>query len=435
MSRGLIAKYLGKSSVCISVCIVVLAAGLLAVFFFHGTCSAQGESHGCAICGHPPEPPWHYPDCPYYDGGLDDDINDDRQPPPPKPILPDRTKQDREQQKINQACELNDQGLSYLNQKNYQKAVECFKKALALYNHKNIENNLKRAQEYLAEERHKQSLAEAEEKVNQMLDSLAEDLDADQPTTASADDLDFKEVGESRYSKGTESSAPVDLRFKDPDKPQEVDPAKQKTAQKGLKTKPVPSPVPVNRGWDDFPKMTEAEMILDALEYGKDNRKEGESDWETSIKYLENYLLVKRPSDSWQETKVKWALSYIEGMRAGSIMEAKQPGKEGLFNPNEKLNASLFGDSPRWVAKADKSDADLEKAEQDLMKWKDKRTEKILEVLKKEDTWEGRTAYLKERCGSVISKEDYLAYKSAHAYIEGYYAYYQKLKEFEHKEE
>jgi hypothetical protein len=207
MSRGLIAKYLRKPSVCIA----VLATVLFAVFLFHGTCYAEGESHGCAICGHPPEPPWHYPGCPYYDGGLDDEIkDDDRQPPPPRPIYPDRTKQNLEQQKKNRAYELNDQGLAYLDQKNYQKAVECFKKALALSYHENIEKNLKLAQEYLADERHTQSLAESEKKVNQMLDSLAEDLGADRPTTASADDLDFKEAGESRYSKGTKSSTTAD---------------------------------------------------------------------------------------------------------------------------------------------------------------------------------------------------------------------------------
>ena len=210
MSRGLIGKYLMKPSVCIA----VLAAVLVAVFLSHGTCYAQGESHGCAICGHPPEPPWHYPDCPYYGRGLDDEIEDDDDWTSPEPVYkgptPEEIEAQKKQQAIQRACELNDQGLAYLDQKNYQKAVECFEKALALYKHKNIEKNLKDAQGYLAAERHEQSLAESEKKVNQMLENLAEDLSAEQSSTASADDFDFKEVGKPGDSKGTQSSTTTD---------------------------------------------------------------------------------------------------------------------------------------------------------------------------------------------------------------------------------
>lgn len=146
------------------------------------------------------------------------------------------------QRKSSEAYNLNEEGIRHWNQQDWSKAAEYFRKALALDpNRPVIRENLRRAEELLTEQRQLREQArqmdEAKVKVGRMLDELSADFDGSKgrntpgsmsgPAAASPQpggSLEFMGPGEPLFSKGTRTSAPVDLRFMEEKDSQVVDP-------------------------------------------------------------------------------------------------------------------------------------------------------------------------------------------------------------------
>lgn len=137
------------------------------------------------------------------------------------------------QRRSQAASSLNLEGLKYWNQYDWARAAECFRKALEMDpNRPVIRSNLRRAEELLAEQKKQQEetrlMDEANRKVNRMLRDISVSLDNPKGKDASSltpgsppavppagGALDFMESREPLYSKGSPTSAPVNLRRAD----------------------------------------------------------------------------------------------------------------------------------------------------------------------------------------------------------------------------
>ncbi|MBN2568149.1 MAG: tetratricopeptide repeat protein [Deltaproteobacteria bacterium] len=263
---------------------------------------------------------------------------------------------------------LNRKAIKFHEQRDWNSAIQYYKEALEYKpNDKVIQDNLDRAQVSAKSERMWKTIeaetqrkrAEAKTKIDKMLDELTKDFDNPQVPSTSASSLRFSDAsspnalefvspGESLFSKGSKSSAPVDLTFMDPDKPMVVDPR----VVKGEMT-----PVEARKDWEDeikvkarvtlaaalvgqgdydgamsylrkaekdrpddlgikkaitytmylrdrksMPPSPKAEALLDALEYGK-------GDWQRSVEYLKD-AYKKDPND----LPARDALQFAEGM-------------------------------------------------------------------------------------------------------------------------
>ena len=148
---------------------------------------------------------------------------------PYSPSLAELERQRRSQA----ASSLNLEGIKYWNQQDWARAVECYRKALEMDpNRPVIRSNLRRAEELLAEQRKQQEetrlMDEANRKVNRMLRDISAGLNNPKGQDASSltlgsppavppagGALDFMESREPLYSKGSQTSAPVDFRRAD----------------------------------------------------------------------------------------------------------------------------------------------------------------------------------------------------------------------------
>jgi len=139
---------------------------------------------------------------------------------------------------------LNRKANKFYEQRDWNRAIKYYKEALEYKpNDKAIQDNLCGAQASAQEERmwktreaeRHRKFAEAKTKMNKMSDDLEKDFDNSKaPSTSagplsfsdapSSDALEFAVPGESLFSKGSKSSAPVDLMFMEPGKPMVVDP-------------------------------------------------------------------------------------------------------------------------------------------------------------------------------------------------------------------
>jgi tetratricopeptide (TPR) repeat protein len=126
------------------------------------------------------------------------------------------------------------EGIKYWNQQDWAQAAECFQKALEMDpNRPVIRDNLRRAKELLAEQKRQQEetrlMDEANRKVNRMLRDVGTALDGSKdggaaplPTGSARtvppanNSLDFMESREPLYSKGSQTSAPVNFQRADP---------------------------------------------------------------------------------------------------------------------------------------------------------------------------------------------------------------------------
>lgn len=135
------------------------------------------------------------------------------------------------QRKAKEATLLNEEGIREWNRYDVGRAAECFRKALELDpNRPVIRDNLRRAEEILAEQKHQREqtrlLDEAKPKVDRMLDDLSRGLGGSTGSNApgavsgsaaagpqAGESLEFIGEREPLYSKGSRTSAPVDLRF------------------------------------------------------------------------------------------------------------------------------------------------------------------------------------------------------------------------------
>ena len=263
---------------------------------------------------------------------------------------------------------LNRKGNTFFDQRNWTTAIQYYGNALGYKpEDKVIQDNLRKARAAAEAEgrratdemRRQQERAAAQTKINEVLDGLAKEFGAshspgpssDQltfPHTSSSDALDFSHPGEPRFSKGSESSAPVDLRFMRPGTPAVVDPRVVKgemTPEQARlaretelrvradialgarmvgtgnyaealrflrdaeKLKPDDLGIKKAIGYTLYlrdrrtmPPSPKAEALLDALEYGQ-------GDWRTSVEYLKD-LYLKNPNN----LPVRDALNFAEGL-------------------------------------------------------------------------------------------------------------------------
>ena len=136
------------------------------------------------------------------------------------------------------------------------------------------------------------------------------------------------------FSKGTKSSAPVDLKSIDPSKPPTVSPKEVKgeaDSQKGLRTNYVPKPALASLEDYHYDKKERTDIILDALEVGRGS-------YIRSVRHLENYLKSVEPNN----VKVQEALSYIQGMAEGEFLLSKRKQKKGVFDPSPDDSRALL---------------------------------------------------------------------------------------------
>lgn len=146
------------------------------------------------------------------------------------------------QKRWQQSYDLNEEGNSYFEAGNCEKAAEYYRKALEIDpNRPVIRENLRKAEECLAEQRQlreqTRQMDEAKVKVDSMLDELSADFGdssgryapESMPGSAVASlrtegSLEFMGEKEPLFSKGSQTSAPVDLRFMEETGSQVVDP-------------------------------------------------------------------------------------------------------------------------------------------------------------------------------------------------------------------
>ena len=239
-----------------------------------------------------------------------------------------------------------------LNKVNNNRRQEPWKEALKYKYSKTVQKNLKNAEYYLnqqlEEERekkrqkreaeikeklYKSQLTESKIKINNIIKNLSTDLNANLDFDGkNSGGMDFIAPSESKFSKGTKTSAPVDLTHLDFDKP--VNPA----FFKKQKTKPIESPKSsemnliimkqqlmkqgmiiketTSHNYKPLKKQATDQIVVSALNYGKGNLQD-------SISYLENKVSGRKYSliDTNQDYNVQLALSYLEGMRMGAVFK------------------------------------------------------------------------------------------------------------------
>ncbi len=422
---------------------VLMIVGLCGFVIIDGAYALDGEALGgeCGICGR-----WipAGKQCPcWQQTAPQPGIPGGYQLPGSTGPSPEELAELERQRKRRKATELNKTGIEYWNKQNWQKAAEYFRKALQFNpTNKTIQDNLHKAEEIVAREKwlkfekeeKKRRLDEAKEKMGRIVDNLNLDFDgssgsstltfssSSQSSAASAP-LEFIDPNEPLFSKGNKYSAPVNLDFADLNKPVLLEPAKSKKStaqQKGLRIKEVPKPSGPKPKWDPYSAATRTEIILDALQHGK-------GDWDKNIEYLENYLRVENPHN----VKVKQALSYIEGLRAGAIgAEDIQTQKKDLFAPtadDSKWLLEAITGQRTYIWPGSKNPASGAVGANPL-DWKVQRTQLVLEALQKgKGDWQESIRYLEEKA----QEESAEAYTAAQAlqYVVGFHAYYRKLTE------
>lgn len=139
---------------------------------------------------------------------------------------------------------------------------------------------------------------------------------------------------DSLFSKGTKSSAPVELKSMDTSKPPIVSPEEVKgdlDTRKGIGTNYVPKPSLGSLENYHYEKKERTDIILDALEVGRGSYIE-------SMRHLEDYLKRVDPDN----VKVQEALSYIQGMAEADYLRLKMEKKPGPFDPSPDDSRALL---------------------------------------------------------------------------------------------
>ncbi len=136
------------------------------------------------------------------------------------------------------------------------------------------------------------------------------------------------------FSKGTKSSAPVQLKSVHSSRPPVVSPEQLKgdvDDRKGLRTNYVPKPSLGSLEDYHYDKKERTDIILDALEVGRGSYIE-------SVRHLEDYLTSVDPGN----IKVQEALSYIQGMAEGEFLQTEMEKKPGPFDPSPDDSRALL---------------------------------------------------------------------------------------------
>lgn len=193
-------------------------------------------------------------------------------------------------------------GVEYWDKEDYGSAAQYYREALSYwpdnevfiknlnmaeemleYEQANLEREQKERERQVAEAELQRKLSEAKVKTSALLESLSDEFGSsgDQPGSApSTDSLEFMGSNEPLFSKGSKSSAPVDLRFMEPDEPLVNDSEvsqKDSINERQVQTDLIRDAAVGTQTPDKVNRKTE--VLLDALQVGN-------GDWEQSLKYL-----------------------------------------------------------------------------------------------------------------------------------------------------
>lgn len=136
------------------------------------------------------------------------------------------------------ALKANAKGIEYYTDRDWSQAAQYFKEALSyMPNDANIKENLRKTENMLkfeeqeqAEKDAKEKFAGAKVKIDKMLDNLSGDFDKEKPSSSP---LEFMDAGQTLFEKGAPGATPVDLTFMGTGKPPAVKPP-------GVKEEAVP---------------------------------------------------------------------------------------------------------------------------------------------------------------------------------------------------
>ena len=259
------------------------------------------------------------------------------------------------------ASQANELGNEYYKKGDWNNAIKSYEQALKYApDVEVIQENLRNTRAIVKRLAENDSLRreanrkneEAKAKLDNMLDSLAEDLGSSGTrvdSTPVSDSPGFMGSSEPLFSKGTKSSAPVDLRFANPSEPLTVHPEDMKGTSiddqvhkltgdalmemslcnysgavsdlgAALRLKPNDRELQIllgealyqrdkRNGKKGSPK---ADILLDAVEYGK-------GDWNSSIRYLEAALAREKNEEKAQV--LRDVRNHIEAL---NVMDEKQ---------------------------------------------------------------------------------------------------------------
>ena len=242
--------------------------------------------------------------------------------------------QRRERENKRHGNQLNDIALEHSRNGRHEEAINYYKQALQYNNSSVIRENLRREEGQRAFAKQKVD----RRKLGDMMSDLQArwgkggsnqpppdmNFEGEQQTQGAT--MDFVAPGEPLFSKGSKTSSPVHLKSDDINKPVVLDPggaqAGLNQTVKGVKFKEVPNPAEVVPQWDPYSAKSRAEIIEEALDNGRQNLGR-------STQFLQDYLYKENPNN----VKVKEALSYLEGVRAGSA-EDELKKQRPLFDPN-----------------------------------------------------------------------------------------------------
>jgi tetratricopeptide (TPR) repeat protein len=310
------------------------------------------------------------------------------------------------QRKAREATLLNEEGLRQWNQQDFAKAAECFRSALGLDpNRPVIRENLRKAEEILAEQMQQREQArlmdDAKPKVDRMLDELSKEFGGSREAAAPGSipgaaavsqpggGLEFMGEKEPLFSKGNQTSAPVDSRFmegadsqvgdpsvvkgrmtpKDPGKEREKEAKVQamldsavadvsrkdynqaiRKFEEALRLKPHDKDIRMDlaalvqtRDKEQGKRVSnpKVEAILDSFEYGR-------GDWGKSISYLQD-ASKENPS----HLGYRDALAFVQGM-SGYFREPDPSGMPaGVSAQQDKQTRDLLAKAEESARKRD----------------------------------------------------------------------------------
>jgi tetratricopeptide (TPR) repeat protein len=221
-------------------------------------------------------------------------------------------------------------GLAAYNNQKWEVAVRYFQEAMNCRPNDVDKENLRQAQEYLEKERaeaiHNKQLAEAGTKINSILDNLFTDFEGASSggKVKSDSGLNFmtasgQKTGDAQKSGGLELMGPNEpLYSKGGNDSAMVDLSGEKFLVEPDKIDGIVKEsglkikdVPLPAAADPYFNKPRTNIILDALEKGRIYGKNKPSDLDVSVKYVNDYLLTRDPRNA----HAREALSYLEGMR------------------------------------------------------------------------------------------------------------------------
>ncbi len=259
------------------------------------------------------------------------------------------------------ASQANELGNEYYKKGDWNNAIESYEQALKYApDDKVIQENLENTRDVIKKLAEKDSLrreanrkdVEVRAKLDNMLDNLAEDFGSSGTrvdSTTVTDSPGFMGPSEPLFSKGSKSSAPVDLRFANPSEPLTVRPEDVKGAsaddqvhrltgdalmemslgnysaaisdlEAAVRLKPNDRELRILLGEALYQRdkrngargNPKADILLDAVEYGK-------GDWNSSIRYLED--AVSREKNEEKAQVLRDVRNHIEALK---VMGEKQ---------------------------------------------------------------------------------------------------------------